>query len=130
MSHSGRNCAAPSLARAGGHSHTARIRGDSLTNGPTGLPPELPPELPTELPTGPTLDRVEAHLRPVLGTLLAAAAIRAQRDRLGVGATVTRDQLAALVDALAKGTRVFAGARRTDEVFAGLLDRVLAEAGE
>ena len=82
-----------------------------------------------EVPIDQVLAGLERHLEPVLGPLMTSAAIRAQCERLGVrGATMEHARIDALVSALAKGTRVFAGAARTREVFEGLTERLIAEA--
>jgi len=86
------------------------------------------PRIAERVPTAATLERLERHLEPVLGQLMSGAAVKAQRDRLGLAQpTLDRAQLEALVGALAKGTKVFAGTRRTDELFDGLADRMWKE---
>ena len=59
---------------------------------------------------------------------MASAAIRAQTQKLGIGgATVDASSLQTLIAALEKGTRVFAGAARTKQVFEGLATRLMEE---
>ncbi len=77
-------------------------------------------------PTASVQAFLEGHLEPLLGPLMAGAAIKSQCGKLGIsGGQLDRPTIVLLVEALAKGTRVFAGVRRTEEVFRDLAERVM-----
>jgi len=77
-------------------------------------------------PTASVQAFLEANLEHLLGPLMAGAAIKSQCAKLQLsGPQLGRAEIERLVEALAKGTRVFAGARRTEEVFEDLAERVM-----
>ena len=70
---------------------------------------------------GELLNEIESRLEPLLGPLMAKASVRAQCEKLHLDSSqLTHAELADLLDALAKGTRVFVGAARANTIFDAL----------
>lgn len=83
-----------------------------------------PPGIPRDL----LVKRLEQRLTPVLGELMAKASIRAQLNKLEVDdETLSPREVEALLDALAKGMRVFVGSRRTQTVTDSLREILFSE---
>lgn len=74
------------------------------------------------------LAAIEGALRPVVGDLMASAAVKAHVKQLGIeGEWVGHQRVTLLLQSIDKGTRVFVGARRSGDLIAQIWGGLTSE---